>query len=131
MTYNADGSDFYTLAKNLAKKFEEKYAKLVEDYQVDGVMPMGDAAGVTGMISLEEKKAFARNLYKISKEDLGKIIVEIDSKCPAALTKNNAEDEAEMNVDKIPVGLFQELKQFANSCSKAAGSTKKAGKKKQ
>ena len=27
MTYNADGSDFYNLAKNLNKKWEEKYAK--------------------------------------------------------------------------------------------------------
>ena len=129
MTYNLEGSDFYMLAKNLAKKFEEKYAKLVEDYQIDGVMPMGDAAGAIGMVTLEEKKAFARTLYKISKEDLGKIIVEVDSKCPAALTKNNAEDEAEMNIDKIPTGLFRELKQFADSCSKAAG--KKGGKKKQ
>jgi hypothetical protein len=132
MTYNADGSDFYLLAKNLSKKFEEKYAKLLEDHQIDGVLPMSaEAAAATGVVTLEEKKAFARTLYKISKEDLGKIIVEIDSKCPSALTKNNAEDEAEMNVDLIPVGLFRELKQFADSCSKAAGSTKKAGKKKQ
>ncbi|KAL3904107.1 MAG: hypothetical protein SGARI_005075 [Bacillariaceae sp.] len=129
MTYNADGSDFYLLAKNLAKKFEEKYAKLVEDHQIDGVVPMGDAAGVTGMVTLEEKKAFSRVLYKISKEDLGKIIVEVDGKCPMALTKNNAEDEAELNVDLIPVGLFRELKQFADSCGKAA--SKKTGKKKQ
>ncbi|KAL3924977.1 MAG: hypothetical protein SGILL_000715 [Bacillariaceae sp.] len=130
MTYNQDGSDFYLLAKSLSKKFEEKYAKLVEDHQIEGVVPMIDAAG-TGMITLEEKKAFARTLYKISKEDLGKIIVEIDSKAPAALTKNNAEDEAEMNVDKIPIGLFRELKAFADSCSKASGAAKKTGKKKQ
>ena len=130
MTYNADGSDFYILAKNLATKFDEKYNKLLADHQIDGIVPMGDAASMTGMVTLEEKKAFARTLYKISKEDLGKIIVEIDSKCPQALTKNNAEDEAEMNVDKIPIGLFKQLKQFADTCSKAAGS-KKAGKKKQ
>lgn len=131
ITYNADGSEFNILAKTLSKKFEEKYAKLVEDHQIDGVVPLGDAAGATGMVTLEEKKSFARTLYKISKEDLGKIIVEIDSKCPQALTKNNAEDEAEMNVDKIPAGLFRELKAFADSCSKAAGTTKKAGSKKQ
>ena len=31
MKYNADGSDFYNLAQNLSKKFEEKFAKLEKD----------------------------------------------------------------------------------------------------
>ena len=83
MTYNADGSDFYNLAKNLNKKWEEKYSKLVADLKL-GPTPMGGVlAGVDGSkISLDEKRAFAKSLYKISKEDLGKIIVEIDTKCP-------------------------------------------------
>ncbi len=133
MMYNRDGSDFFILAKNLSKKFEEKYSKLVEDLQID-TRTTGAAGGtgaVSGLITLEEKKAFARSLYKISKEDLGKIIVEVDSKCPAALTKNMGEDEAELNVDKIPAGLFRELKTFAESCSKKEVAAKKSVKKKQ
>jgi hypothetical protein len=150
MTYNADGSDFYLLAKSLAKRFEEKYAKLAQEFQLEltasggadgstrvaaaGAAAATAASSSNGLITLDERRAFARSLYKISKEDLGKIIVELDSKCPAALTKNIGEDEVEMNLDKVPPGLFRELKTFVEtSCVKqpAAPGTKKAAKKKQ
>mmetsp|Transcript_12674 Transcript_12674/g.20416 ORF Transcript_12674/g.20416 Transcript_12674/m.20416 type:complete len:219 (+) Transcript_12674:46-702(+) len=136
MTYNADGSDFFLLAKSLSKRFEEKYNKLAADMQIDASRSAAStgldaaAVGSAGMISLDEKRAFARSLYKISKEELGKVIVEVDSQCPAALVKNMAEDEAELNVDKIPPVLFRELKVFVDACSKAAATTKKAAKKK-
>lgn len=126
MTYNADGSDFYNLAKNLNKKWEEKYSKLVADLKL-GPTPMGGVlAGVDGSkISLDEKRAFAKSLYKISKEDLGKIIVEIDTKCPPAIVKNAGEDECELNIDKISPALFQELKQFVANCIGKGGAAKK------
>jgi hypothetical protein len=151
MTYNADGSDFYLLAKSLSKRFEEKYSKLAQEFQLDLTTSSGGDGGSStpaaaggpaaatsssnGMVTLDERRAFARSLFKISKEDLGKIIVELDSKCPAALTKNIGEDEVEMNLDKVPPGLFRELKTFVDtSCVKqpaAAGSNKAAPKKKQ
>ncbi len=85
-------------------------------------------------MTLDEKKSFARSLYKITKEDLGKIIVELDAKCPTALVKNMAEDEATLNVDKIPPGLFQELRDFVAVCSKnnppAPSAAKKGTKRK-
>ncbi len=31
MTYNADGSDYYVLASNLKKVFEEKYSKAIKE----------------------------------------------------------------------------------------------------
>jgi len=132
MTYNQDGSDFFLLAKSLSKKFEEKYSKLVNELQLD-VRPAGSSGtgsantGNIGVVTLDEKRSFAKALYAISKEDLGKLIVEVDHKCPAALTKNMGEDEAELNVDKIPPALFQELKAFVTSCQK---STKKGTKRK-
>ena len=132
MTYNQDGSDFFLLAKNLSKKFEEKYSKLVNDLQLD-IRPAGSGGagsattGNSGVVTLDEKRSFAKALYSISKEDLGKLIVEVDHKCPAALTKNMGEDEAELNVDKIPPALFQEMKTFVTSCQK---STKKGTKRK-
>ena len=110
MTYNQDGSDFFLLAKNLSKKFEEKYAKLVKDLQLD--VKSDPTLTSSGIVTLDEKRSFAKSLYTLSKEDLGKLIVEVDHKCPAALTKNMGEDEAELNVDKIPAGLFGELKTF-------------------
>lgn len=148
MTYNQDGSDFFLLAKNLSKKFEEKYAKLANDLQLD-VAPLkpesggGSSSGgnssmtmmmntVNGVVTLDEKRAFAKSLYTLTKEDLGKLIVEVDHKCPAALTKNMGEDEAELNVDKIPPALFSELKAFVSKCTPTSTSTttKKGTKRK-
>lgn len=147
MTYNQDGSDFFILAKNLSKKFEEKYAKLVNDLQLDvskdgtgGIGGSSSAGGgggasssnTSGVVTLDEKRSFAKSLYTINKEDLGKLIVEVDHKCPAALTKNAGEDEAELNVDKIPPVLFQALKTFVASChqANAPAATKKGTKRK-
>ena len=102
MTYNQDGSDFFLLAKNLSKKFEEKYLKLINELHLD-IRPVGGTGAdsssitITSVVTLDEKRSFARSLYEISKEDLGKLIVEVDHKCPAAITKNMGEDEAELN----------------------------------
>ena len=131
MTYNQDGSDFFLLAKNLSKKFEEKYAKLANDLQLDVKSEaVGSGAAGTGVVTLDEKRAFAKSLYTLSKEDLGKLIVEVDHKAPAALTKNMGEDEAELNVDKIPAELFQALKTFVANCHTTAPATKKGTKRK-
>eukprot|EP00980_Cylindrotheca_fusiformis_P004669 scaffold992_cov116-Cylindrotheca_fusiformis.AAC.4 len=129
MTYNADGSDFFLLAKTLSKKWEEKYAKLIADLQLDtsGTPTFAGDLPPDGKISLDDKRAFAKSLYKITKEDLGKIIVEVDSKCPQALTKNSGEDECELNIDKLSPSLFQELKQFVAACSAKSQTAKKKG----
>ena len=143
MTYNADGSDFFLLAQGLAKKWEDKYQKLLTEFGVEegapapsstpsaptgsSAPPMTDATNASSStnnkISVDDKRAFARSLYKISKEDLGKLIVEVDNKCPAALTKNAGEDECELNVDKLTPFLFSELKQFVNSCKSTSTQT--------
>jgi hypothetical protein len=124
MTYNADGSDFFNLAKNLAKKWEERLNKLFAEQQLDTVAPP-TTGGESSKISLDDKRAFARSLYKIPKEDLGKLIVEVDTKCPAALTKNAGEDECELNVDKVTPALFLDLKLFVANCGKTAPIKKK------
>jgi len=134
MKYNADGSDFYNLAQNLSKKFEEKFAKLEKDLNAaaekDGKGSKGGASkgGSASEPSLEDKRIFAKNLYKISKEDLGKVIVELDTKCPAALTKNSSEDEVEINVDMISSVVFAEVSSFAKGAAGGnTGRTKKKG----
>lgn len=129
MTYNQDGSDFFLLAKNLSKKFEEKYSKLVNDLQLDVRNDSGTSHS-SGVVTLDEKRTFAKSLYTLSKEDLGKLIVEVDHKCPAALTKNMGEDEAELNVDKIPGALFQDLKKFVTDCHTTTPAAKKGTKRK-
>lgn len=155
MTYNADGSDFFILAQNLSKKWQDKWQKLVNDLNLvdpaqdaamaaaddksgaadgssatpssSGVTPSSAPSGGAGgaassggstKISFDDKRAFARALYKITKEDLGKLIVEVDTKCQQALTKNVAEDECELNVDKLSAPLFHELKDWVMTCVK-------------
>ena len=141
MTYNADGSDFFILAQNLSKKWEDKYSKLVNDLGLyssndGGGAASGDAtapssAPSTGTsntkISFDDKRSFARSLYKISKEDLGKLIVEVDTKCPNAVTKNSAEDECELNIDKINPTVFHDLKQFVQAAVKESSNNPNAG----
>lgn len=126
MTYNQEGSDFYILAENMNKKFEDKLAKIEKDLASASASGGGKKkSAAPAEPTLEEKRTFAKNLYKISKEDLGKVVVELDTKCPSALTKNAVEDEVEINVDLINPQLFAEISDFVkNSCG--AGSKKKA-----
>jgi len=170
MTYNADGSEFYVLAQELSKKWEDKYQKLTKDFQVStnktaaapkpSSTPSSSSKGSAPsssslpqsqqsqqqpssqqlqsqqqqqqqlqVVSLEEKKTFARNLYKISKEELGKILVELDVKSPSALIKNHAEDEVEINVDNIKADVFYEIVKYVESCMTSSGGTSSKKKK--
>jgi len=128
-TYNADGSDFYLLAENFSKKFEDKYGKLLKELDVTNPeLESGSAKG--GDVpepSLDDKKMFAKRLYKISKEDLGKVIIDLDSLCPQAITKNSAEDQVEINVDNISPEAFQKVMEFVSACVGEANGRKKKG----
>lgn len=125
MAYNADGSDFFLLAQSLEKKWEERFGKLLQEHQ----MNVPKAGAGDSSVSLEDKRSFAKALYKLSKEELGKILVDLDSKCPAALVKNSAEDEVELNVDKITSDVFTELMNYCNTCQASRkNSSKKLGK---
>jgi hypothetical protein len=126
MTYNQDGSDFYKLADTLNKRWEEKYKKLLSDLSstnMTNAAVAGSASAVPeGNTQIKDRQIFARSLYNISKEDLGKVLVELEVKCPSSITRNAQEDEVELNVDKIPAGLLQELTSFVTIC---ASKTKK------
>lgn len=130
MTYNADGSDFFLLAKTLNKKWDEKFAKYLADYQVEGAGGGTASAGAGEKVSLDDKRSFAKSLFKLSKEDLGKVIVEVDTKCPQALTKNAGEDECELNIDKVPPALFGELRAFVATCNTSSTTAPPPKKKK-
>lgn len=124
MTYNQDGSDFYKLANQLHHRWDEKYTKLLSECSptTSGADGGGSremsAAEASAKTTLQEKRNFAKSLFSISKEDLGRILVEIEAKCPMALTRNSTEDEVEMNIDKISPMLLQELNKFVESASK-------------
>merc|ERR1712048_246140 len=121
MTYNADGSDFYVLAKNLSKKFEDKFSKILKEVSI----PNSHSSNVISEPTLDEKRAFAKTLYKITKEELGKVIVDIEAKCPEALTKNTSEDEVEINVDNLKAEAFHDLMEYVTYCAASEGNVKK------
>ena len=144
-----DGSDFFKLAASLKKKWDDRYLKLVKDLGVTeaaatamdtsapGAAPGSSAkaggGGGTGgstasRASLADRRSFAKSLYQITKEDLGKVLVEVEQKFPSALKKNADEDEIELNVDVIPAQLLTELTQFISSAKKrkTANTSKKA-----
>jgi hypothetical protein len=129
MAYNADGSDFYILAQNLSKKFEDRFTKLLADHALQ--VPLSSSGSNNNNnqveVSLEDKRSFAKSLYKLTKDELGKILVTLDEKCPAALVKNGTEDEVELNVDKISQDVFTELVVFANACQANNSNKTKSG----
>eukprot|EP00977_Amphora_coffeiformis_P021467 scaffold9369_cov182-Amphora_coffeaeformis.AAC.12 len=141
MTYNQDGSDFFKLAASLKKKWDDRYSKLVKDLGVTeaaatamdtsapGAAPSAKAAGgsTTSRASLADRRSFAKSLYQITKEDLGKVLAEVEQKFPSALKRNSIEDELELNVDAIPAPLLTELTQFISSAKKRKNAT--TGKK--
>jgi len=117
MTYNMEGSDFYKLAKRLSRSFEEKYKAMLKELNMESLPGSGPGSADGGEPSLEEKRAFAKSLYKLEKEQLGKIILDLDAKCPNAITRNEQEDELEINVDNITSVVFHELYKYSKSCS--------------
>lgn len=83
MTYNQDGSDFFKLAASLKKKWDDRYHKLVKDLNV-AASAADTAAATTTMAAvpatkagskatLADRRTFAKSLYQITKEDLGKV----------------------------------------------------------
>jgi Bromodomain/Bromodomain extra-terminal - transcription regulation len=147
MTYNADGSDFFRLAEQLKKKWEEKYQKLLHDISSSNMTtndttgsgatttsvpssstigaitsggvsasatPVGSSTTTTKS-SLADKRNFAKLLYQISKEELGKVLVDVESRHPAAIKRNATEDEIVLNIDEIPGPLLQDLYNFVIS----------------
>lgn len=107
MTYNADGSDFYKLADSLHKKWDEKYNKLLAECST-----AGGEEHESAKVSLEDRRNFAKSLFSLSKEDLGRVLVEVESKSPLAITRNATEDEVDLNVDKIPGSVLKDLTKF-------------------
>lgn len=120
--YNADGSDFYLLAENMSKKFEDKFGKLLKDLNITEKALSNAIPEPT----LDEKKLFAKRLYKISKEELGKVIIDLDNICPSAITKNSAEDQVEINVDNISAEAFKKVMEFVTNCVDSNGRKKKS-----
>jgi Bromodomain/Bromodomain extra-terminal - transcription regulation len=66
-------------------------------------------------VTLQEKKNLAKLFYQITKEDLGKVLIEIERKCPVAIKRNSSEDELELNMDLIDSKTMSDLMTFVQS----------------
>ena len=76
--YNSDGSDFYVLAAEFSKRFEEKVAKLLADSGLKPAATQVLPPSTVGLNDTEptptERQDFARFLFRIGKEELGKVV---------------------------------------------------------
>jgi Bromodomain/Bromodomain extra-terminal - transcription regulation len=135
MTYNQDGSDFYKLADSLHRKWDDKFSKLLHE-AAGSEKPAGSSAAAAstsassstvpgGAAALKDKRDFAKQLFMLSKEDLGRVLVEVEARCPAAIVRNETEDEIELNVDRISAPVLQELAKFVDAAAKSSGKPKK------
>jgi len=125
MLYNQDGSDFYKLAENLKRHFDQKYNKLLQDIGAAAAAQAkakadstaaAESAAASSKVSLQEKRNMAKQLYQITKEDLGKFLIEVEGKCPAAIKRNATEDELELNIDAISSAAMPALMEFLKTC---------------
>ncbi len=133
--YNEDGSEFSKIAKRLSKIFEEKFRSLLKDLKLDVQTASVSGSIVNGSFPIcptnEERKEFAKLLFKIDKEQLGKVIMDLDEKSPTAVLRNETEDEAEIHVDMIPGEVFYDLFTYVKKCGGDKVRTKKISVKKQ
>ena len=103
MTYNQDGSDFFNIAAEMKKEFQEKFKKVKVDpgkfiaietawieyiHATFLVLPVAaDLDTENRYPTLADKKAFSQNIYMISSEDLGKLVQILDSRCESCIKK--------------------------------------------
>lgn len=62
-------------------------------------------------ISLERKSKFSAAIFRLNGKELGHVIRTIELECPEAL-EDLAENQVEINVDRMPVTVFAELETF-------------------
>ena len=111
----------------MENKFEEKFETIYSTKESGIGGSGGQMVGSVAEPTNDEKRAFAKGLYKITMEQLGQVITDLETKCPNALVKNAAEDEVEINVDNINAVTFKELVEYVNSCCATTGGNGSSG----
>ena len=99
MLYNSPSSKIYMTAKTLSEQFESMYAAIAED---DKERPP----------TADEMHTFVSTLFKLSPEELGKVISFLDVNCPMVLIKRVDSNEVEINVDLLPGIIFHKVSEI-------------------
>jgi hypothetical protein len=73
---------YYLLAELFSRRFEEQFAEL-KKINAKG----GDCVDENRVPTVDEKIKFSYNVYKITGEELGRVVDIIKTKCPAALVE--------------------------------------------
>ena len=151
-TYNEEGTDYYSLGEAFSLRFEDMYAKIAayeggskDASALEGAgggggggaggrnakgAEAGTERGYGGIPTLEQKKLWAENLFKVSGDDLGQVVTMLDKKCPACLEAVTADEGGEpgceINVDGVATEAFWEVDAFMKrSVAAAAGNNKR------
>jgi len=114
MLYNVEGSDFYSLADKLSKQFEKKF-KVVPN--------SGDAGTLVRQPTFKEKMDFGEKVYRITPQQLGRVVQVLDEKCADCVDKS-VSDELAISIDEIPADIFHDLYKYLISVIPDAGKKK-------
>lgn len=119
LTYNADGSDFWLLAKSFSRRFEDRFKKIKNEYDVgedDAPSPSNSEGGKggtskPGIITLDSKAQLASKIFLLSGLELTHVLNKIENRCPQALEPTES-THVEINVDALDSKLFVELEKY-------------------
>lgn len=142
MTYNLEGSDFWLLAKSYARRFEDRYRKVRQEYDVGETAAASGGGGggksksnrpssptnftmveavtsPTGIDlmppTLDARARFGSNLFLLSGVEMGHVLATCELECPEALETCGGKLNIEINVDKIPTEVFANLNTYVTS----------------
>lgn len=142
MTYNVEGSDFWLLAKSYARRFEDRYRKVRQEFDVGEEKTGGGSKanrpsspknftmveavfgnkGINQLPpTLDARARFGSNLFLLNGIEMGHILSTVEESAPEALEtygdKCNAEHSRniEINVDLIPCDVFANLNDYVTS----------------
>lgn len=109
MLFNGLGSKVYAHAKLCSETFESL---------------INGAIGIQELLpSNEEITAFTEKCFKLSPEDLGKILLLLDKLCPRCLLRSQAHDEVQLNVDLLTPTAFTEANRLLQTIVVATTNT--------
>jgi hypothetical protein len=102
MLYNVEGSDFYALADKLSKQFEKKFKS---------VPNAGEAGVAVRQPTFKEKMDFGEKVYRVTPQQLGRVVQILDEKCADCIDKS-VSDELAISIDEIPADIFHDLYKY-------------------
>lgn len=125
MAYNADGSDFWLLAKAFARRFEDRYRKVRSEYDVGEDLMLhqqqeqddeeGENKKSPRDVSLDSKSNLAQKIFLLSGSELAHVMTTLENHAPESLESINGNSaQVEINVDAIDGKTFGVLEKYVN-----------------